>query len=130
MTSAWTTFRSSTLAMSVGIPGDVCWNTWRCLLEYYVFSSIKALWVINGLSIAKMITGNMIGLVHAFFWLAIFCFAFFTMVVFAFALMDKPNFGDIAPIKHTLDRVIFIDALFPVTLSIVVQRTFRLRAML
>ena len=88
----WTTFRSSTLAMSVGI---------LCLFVHQNLMSYK--WIIR----SNDESGHMIGLVHTFF-----CFAFFAMVVFASALMEKPGLGNIAPIKHTIDRVILIGALF------------------
>lgn len=75
-------------------------------------------------------TGNMVGLVHAFSWLAIFCFAFFGMVVFSSALMEELGSGKIAYIKHTLDIIILIGSLLPISLSLVAQRTFKLRAVL
>nr|VFJ89240.1 MAG: hypothetical protein BECKH772A_GA0070896_100143 [Candidatus Kentron sp. H]VFJ91088.1 MAG: hypothetical protein BECKH772B_GA0070898_100143 [Candidatus Kentron sp. H]VFJ97396.1 MAG: hypothetical protein BECKH772C_GA0070978_100133 [Candidatus Kentron sp. H] len=111
----WTTFRSSTLAMSVGI---LCLFVNQSLMGY------------KRIIRSKDETGNTVGLIHTFSWLAIFCFAFFGMVVFSSALMEELNSDRIAQIKHILDKVILIGAILPVSLSLVAQRTFRLRAAL
>nr|VFK30295.1 MAG: hypothetical protein BECKMB1821G_GA0114241_106211 [Candidatus Kentron sp. MB] len=107
------TFRSSTLAMSMGI---LCLFVNRSLISHE--------------AIIHDNTGKMVGIIHIFSWLAIFFFVFFGIVVFSSALMERTDFSNvkIIEIKHALDIIILSGALVPVSLSLWTQRSFNLRA--
>nr|VFK41801.1 MAG: hypothetical protein BECKTC1821E_GA0114239_101439 [Candidatus Kentron sp. TC] len=111
----WTTFRSSTLAMSVGI---------LCL---FVNRSL------NGheeIIPSQEENGRMMTTIHVFSGMAVFCFVFFGVAVLSTALMERLGPEDIAPIKRFFDVLILVGASIPVLLSLWAQRSFNLRAVL
>nr|VFJ70664.1 MAG: hypothetical protein BECKFM1743C_GA0114222_105692 [Candidatus Kentron sp. FM]VFJ75416.1 MAG: hypothetical protein BECKFM1743A_GA0114220_108332 [Candidatus Kentron sp. FM]VFK23658.1 MAG: hypothetical protein BECKFM1743B_GA0114221_109382 [Candidatus Kentron sp. FM] len=111
----WTTFRSSTLAMSVGI---LCLFVNRSLIGH------------EEIIPSQEETGNMIAVIHSFSLLAICCFVFFGVAVSLSALMEKLELSSIEPIKHNFDVFILTGAFIPVFLSLWAQRSFNLRAVL
>nr|VFJ60364.1 MAG: hypothetical protein BECKFW1821A_GA0114235_110115 [Candidatus Kentron sp. FW] len=108
-------FRSSTLAMSIGI---------LCILVNQGF--VRREQIIKSPEEKEEI----VWVAHVFFGLAIFCFVFFGVVVLLQALIEKGNISGIEPIKYTFDTIILVGAFIPVRLSFWAQKSFNLRAVL
>jgi len=112
---SWSTFSSSTLAMSAGL---LCLFVSQSLLTHK--RTIPS----------EEETERMVGTAHMFSGLAIICFVFFGVVVLLTALIEKTNPTGVASVKLAFDVVILIGASVPIILSVFTQRSFKLRTSL
>lgn len=112
---SWNTFSSSTLAMSSGL---LCLFVSQSLLTHK--RSLPS----------KEETEQIIGVAHMFSGLAIICFVFFGVIVLLTALIEKLNHTGVESVKLAFDIIILIGATVPIILSILVQRSFKLRTSL
>lgn len=111
----WTTFSSSTLAMSVGL---LCLFVSQSLVTH------------RRIIPSQEETEKMVGFAHMFSCFAIFCFVFFGAIILLSALIEKSNPNGVATIKSTFDVIILIGASVPVIISLFAQKSFKLRTSL